>query len=226
MTPALYPCPLPGGAAASELALAFDRDRSARVVIAPPLFDEANRMRRLTVEVMRRLDGAGIDSFLPDLPGCNESTQRLATIELEDWRMAIDAACQHFGATHVLGIRGGCLLVPPNGRGWFYGPVKGASLLKTLLRARVISGREAGRDEAEDDLLQQGLASGLDLAGWSLSAEMIRQLIEAEPQPRQAITPIDQAMLAGAPLWLRAEPGDDPAQADALAAIVVMGIKA
>lgn len=226
MTPTSYPCPLPGGAAASELALAFDRGRTSRIVIAPALFDEANRMRRLTVEIMRRLDGAGIDSFLPDLPGCNESTQCLAGIELEDWRMAIDAACQHFGATNVLGIRGGCLLMAPKARGWSYAPVKGASLLKTMLRAQIISAREAGKDERLEDLLEQGLESGLALAGWSLSAEMIRQLQEAAPLDAGNIALIDQETVGGAPLWLRAEPAEDAAQADALAAIVVMGVKA
>ena len=35
-----YPCPLPGGAAASELALVFDRSRDKRLLIAPALFDE------------------------------------------------------------------------------------------------------------------------------------------------------------------------------------------
>jgi len=37
-------------------------------------------MRRFTVEVMRRLDNAGIDSFLPDLPGGNESSQALQLV--------------------------------------------------------------------------------------------------------------------------------------------------
>ena len=101
-----YPCPLPGGAAASELALTFDAGRAKRVLIAPALFDEAHKLRRFTVEVMRRLDGAGIDSILPDLPGCNESEQDLALIEPEDWRMALEAAARHFGATYVLALGG------------------------------------------------------------------------------------------------------------------------
>ena len=33
-------------------------------------------------------------------------------------------------------------------------------------------------------------------------------------------------MLGGGGLWLRAEPGEDRAQADALAAIIAIGIKA
>jgi hypothetical protein len=45
-----------------------------RLLIVPALFDEGNRMRRLTVEVMRRLAASGIASVLPDLPGLQEST--------------------------------------------------------------------------------------------------------------------------------------------------------
>ncbi len=226
MTPTSYPCPLPGGAEASELALAFDRDRTPRLLIAPALFDEANRMRRLTVEVMRRLDKSGIDSFLPDLPGCNESTQDLALVEPEDWRMALEAAARHFGATHLLAIRGGALLAPAKLPGWLYAPVKGASLLKTMLRVRMIAAREAGREESAEALLAQGLQMGIDLAGWSLSGEMLRQLQDAVPLKRDNLALIDQETVGGGALWLRAEPGEDSAQADALAAVIAVGIAA
>jgi hypothetical protein len=221
-----YPCPLPGGAAASELALVFDAGRAKRVLIAPALFDEANRMRRFTVEVMRRLDGSGIDCFLPDLPGCNESPQDLALIEPEDWRMALEAAARHFGATHVLPIRGGGLLLPPKLPGWHYGPVKGASLIKTLLRARVIASREAGREENAAELMEQGQQLGLELAGWSLSAEMLRQLEAATAPKRTDLIPLDQETIGGSPLWLRAEPDENAEQADALAAVVAMALAA
>lgn len=221
-----YPCPLPGGAAASELALTFDRGRAARVLIAPALFDEANRMRRFTVEVMRRLDGAGIDSFLPDLPGCNESEQNLALVEPEDWRMALEAAARHFGATHVLAIRGGGLLVPPKLPGWHYAPVKGASLIKTMLRARIIAARELGREENAAELMEQGRTSGIELAGWPLSAEMLRQLDQLVPPRRSDLAAIDHETIGGNALWLRAEPDEDPAQADALAAVLAMALAA
>ena len=38
------------------------------------------------------------------------------------------------------------------------------------------------------------------------------------------LTEIEQSVLGGAGLWLRAEPDEDPEQADALAALVTMGI--
>lgn len=221
-----YPCPLPGGAAASELALAFDRNRPRRILIAPALFDEANRMRRFTIEVMRRLDGAGLDCFLPDLPGCNESGQDLALVEPEDWRMALEAAARHFGATHVLAIRGGGLLLPPRLPGWHYAPVKGASLIKTLLRARIIASREAGIEENAAELLEQGMSLGLELAGWSLSGEMLRQLNQMTAPRRTDLIPIDQETIGGSPLWLRAEPDESADQSDALAAILAVALTA
>ena len=221
-----YPCPLPGGAAASEYALIFDQSRDQRILIAPALFDEGHKLRRFTVEVMRRLDGAGIDCFLPDLPGLNESEQDLALIEPEDWRMALEAAARQFEASHVLGIRGGGLVMPDKLRGWHYAPVKGGSLLKTMLRARILAAREAGREEQLATLMEQGLALGLELAGYSLSGEMLRQLGELTPGKQPGITAIEHELLGGGALWLRAEPAEDSAQADALAAIVAIGLAA
>ncbi len=221
-----YPCPLAGGAAAHELALGFDRERAVRVLVIPALFDEANRLRRFTLEVMRRLDGAGIDSFLPDLPGTNESERELAEVEAEDWIMGIEAARREFGATHVLSLRGGALLLPQGLPGWAYAPTKGASLLRTMLRARVLSAREAGREESSEALLAEGLERGLELAGFRLSAEMIRQLQELSPPVRDEITVIGQDMIGGSGLWLRAEPDEDADQADALAAVIALTVQA
>lgn len=226
MTPQIYPCPLPGGGVADEYAPAFDAGRAMRVLVVPALLDEANKLRRFTVEVMRRLDGAGFDCLLPDLPGCNESGQDLARIEAEDWATAVHAAARHWDATHVLAIRGGGLILPPALPGWHYSPVKGASLLKTMLRARILSAREAGREESVDRLLADGLENGIELAGYRLSGEMLRQLQALAPAPRPGLTVIDHDTIAGSPLWLRAEPDHDPAQADALAAAIAMSLTA
>ena len=226
MKAASYPCPLPGGAAASEYALTFDQSRAHRILIAPALFDEGHKLRRFTVEVMRRLDGAGIDCFLPDLPGLNESEQDLALIEPEDWRMALEAAARQFEVSHVLALRGGGLVLPDKLRGWHYAPVKGASLLKTMLRARILAAREAGREELLATLTEQGLALGVVLAGYSLSGEMLRQMGDLTPGKQPDITAIEHELLGGGALWLRAEPAEDSAQADALAAIVAIGIDA
>lgn len=215
---ASYPCP--GGD--DEFTLAFDRQREHRLLIVPALFDEANRLRRLTVEVMRRLDAAGIDCFLPDLPGCNESLQPLENQSLDSWRAAMLAAASHFKASHALGIRGGAL-VQPALPGWRYAPVKGANLLRQMLRARIVVSKEAGLTETQDSLLDIGSRESLELVGYRLRPQLLAQLQAAEPAPA---TDIPQDLVGGGGLWLRAEPGDDRAQADALAAILAIGIKA
>lgn len=226
MKPDHYLLPRPDGPLASELALTFDRARETRVLVIPALFDEGNRLRRFSVEVMRRLDGAGIDCFLPDLPGTNESLVDHASVTAQDWARAIAAAARHFRATRVLAIRGGGLLVPTGMAGWRYGAVKGASLLRTLLRARIIAAREAGREESVDSLTAAALEHGIELAGYPLSAALFRELQELAPQPHARIMEIGQDLLGGSPLWLRAEPDEDAAQADALAAVIAIGIAA
>lgn len=224
VNPVVWPCPLTEGGVADEYALVFDRARTSRVLIVPALFDEANRMRRFIVELMRRLDSAGIDSTLPDLPGTNESLQSLEAQTGTGWRAAMEAAAAHFAATHVLGIRGGCLYAPRHLPGWHYAPVKGAMLLRQMMRARILASREAGREETQDALIEAGLREGLDLSGRRLSAAMLSDLQATEAPAEDHIARIAQDTIGGSGLWLRAEPAEAPEQADALAAIIAQGI--
>ena len=211
------------GPEGEEYAVAFDRGRERRVLVLTALFDEANKLRHFTVEVMRRLDAADIDAFLPDLPGCNESPAALEGKTLSGWQQAAASAAEHFGATHGLAIRGGALCAPPGLPVWRYAPATGSTILRAMLRARVIASKEAGFEETREDLLEQGRASGLELAGYRLGPAMIRELETAEPTGGTALANIAQSDLGGAGLWLRAESDHDPAQAEALAAIVVAG---
>ena len=229
-----WPCPAPGGDVAEENARLFDRQRPVRLLVVAPLFDEHNKMRHQLVEVMRRLDLSGIDSFLPDLPGTNESVRPLQSQSLTDWRSAIRAAASHFAATHVLAVRGGGLLMTPDDAaqgdpvsvpGWLYGPVAGRSILRSMLRARILSSRERGLDEAQDTLADAARTHGIELAGHPIGAEMFRQLERAEKPDLPNLVTIEQASLNGSPLWLRAEPDDDPEQADALAGIIAIAIE-
>ena len=110
--------------------------------------------------------------------------------------------------------------------GWRYAPAAGSSQLRALLRARVLSSREAGREEDRDILLSQGRRSGLELAGYRLGATMIAALAEAELPASVSQRDIGQGDLGGAGLWLRAEPDYDSKQADALAVIMAMELLA
>jgi hypothetical protein len=218
---AAWPCP--GG---EEYALAFDRNRPKRVLVLPAWFDEGNKLRHFTVEVMRRLDGAGVDSFLPDLPGCNESLAPLEQQTLQSWRAEAAEAAWFFSATHVLAIRAAAVIAPDALPGWRYAPLAGHSQLRALLRARILSAREAGRDEDREVLLGAGRRDGLELAGYRLGAGMIGGLSEAELPASAHQRDIAQGDVGGPGLWLRAEPGHDPRQADALAAILAMELLA
>ena len=209
-----------------EMALTFDTGRTARLLILAPLFDEHNKLRRQIVEVMRRLDRAGIDSVLPDLPGCNESLAPLEIQSLTSWQGAAAEAADRFQATHILAIRGGALMVPPALPGFLYAPSKGRQILRALLRARTIAAREAGREEKVETLLETGRSEGLELAGWHLSPAMIGELEQAEIPADPRLQTIDQAALGGPPLWLRAEPSEDGDQADALAAMLAKELAA
>ncbi|WEK46885.1 MAG: hypothetical protein P0Y56_00955 [Candidatus Andeanibacterium colombiense] len=217
---AAWPC-----ADGDEYALAFDRGRKSRLLVLPALFDEANKTRRLAAETMRRLDRAGIDSFLPDLPGCNESLAPLEAQTLAGWRAAAVAAANHFGASHVLTIRASAILAPAALPGWRYAPTGGASALRALLRARVIAAREAGEDLTTEGLLETGRDTGLDLAGYRIGTALIRDLEHAMLADSGRLADIAQGTIGRGPPWLRAEPDFDPAQADALAAVLSVGLQ-
>ncbi|GEN98889.1 hypothetical protein NSE01_07220 [Novosphingobium sediminis] len=216
--PATWPCPGPAGIA-DELAVVFDSARQVRLLIVPPLFEEMNRTRRMLIETQRRLDALGVDSMLPDLPGCNESLQAFSAQSLRSWRDAMAAAAGHFAATHVLAIRGGALVFPTRLPGWVLEPVKGTSILRQLLRARILSAKEAGREENSAELLELGRNQGLELAGYRLSAALVAGLDASLPED-EGQRVIRQAELGGSALWLSSEPGEDPEQSAALARII------
>lgn len=223
---ASWPCPASDGQPGAELAICFDRKRAKRLLVLPALFDEANKLRRQTLEVMRRLDLSGIDCFLPDLPGCNESPQLLEKQTLAIWRYAAAATATHFKTTHVLAIRAGAIVAPQSLPGWRYAPIGGAAALRALLRSRMVASKEAGRDEKMADLARIGLAQGLELAGYRIGPGLFAELESAQLPDSGKLTDIDQSAMGGGGLWLRAEPDENSDQADALAAIVAMGLLA
>ncbi len=207
------------------MAVALDSGSRLRLVILPALFDEANRMRKFTLDVMRTLGTGGIDTFLPDLPGCNESLAPLRAQTLSSWREAADRAVRSFGISHVLTIRGGALLAPAGVPVIAYAPVTGARMVRTMMRARSIQAREAGHEESLASLADTGRKDGLDLAGWPIGAGMFREMEDAAPVASACAT-IDQGDLGGPGLWLRAEPGSDALQSETLASLVASAMQA
>ncbi len=203
-----------------EYCLGFgDAKAPRRILIVPPLFDEMNRVRRMLVEAMRTLASHGVSSYLPDLPGCNESLADISTQKLADWQRAVIEAAKQLGATHIASLRGGTLIdhepVLPH---WRLAPVKGSSLLKTMLRTRIAADKEAGLSTTIDALMTQAVSGPLALSGFHLGSAMLASLEGAEPVAVAGCHEVVLDDIDGSALWLRAEPQDDPAMSVALAA--------
>lgn len=194
----------------------------ATVLIVPPLFDEANRLRRTLVLAMRALAAEGFTAMLPDLPGQNESLVALESVDLAQWQEALtEVAASVDGPVIVASVRGGALIDHrAKAAGWWrLAPVGGASLLRTMMRARVTADREVGIESSLDSLQVAAETTPLLLAGNALSPAMVAQLGRAEAQPVEPLRNIGLGAegIAGTPLWLRAEPGEDAAMAAAIA---------
>jgi len=200
-------------------------DGRVRVMFVPPLFEEANRMRRTLVMAMRALAANDIASLLPDLPGQNDSMIATADVTLAQWRRAVAENVAAEGAPVIIAsVRSGALIDDTAvAAGWWrLAPVSGASLVRTMLRARVASDRERGVESNADGLLAEARNAPLLLAGNRLCPAMIAQLQVAQPAPCAPLRTVTLGggtdQIDGSPLWLRAEPGEDAVLASAIAA--------
>lgn len=211
-----------------EALLRFGPDTGPVAILALPLFEEANRTRTLAVGLLRRLAARGIAGLLPDVPGQGESQVPLADLMLLRMAEALEALtdrCLDDGRrTYAVGIRSGALLdfrALHSGR-WHLAPQDGEALLRDLHRTWRAAGHTGDRQA-----MMYG-ADTVEVAGNILSPDLLTSLSAATPfdqpgTPRRVIrlssdpAPADRHVDA-APLWRRAEPGDDPALADALAA--------
>jgi hypothetical protein len=188
-----------------EAVLRFGQDLPVTLAVLPALFEEANRMRRFTVSVMRRLAERGISTALPDFPGMGESLMQLASVSLTDWQQF----AQDFSQSHPASIafRGGCLLDAPFAHRWRLAPDSGERLLRDMVRATAMS---AGVNAGEIDATAR--RDGARLAGSIFSAGLYNDLQAAVAVPDAFVSAIE-----GPKLWRLAEPGDDPAYAAAVA---------
>jgi len=160
------------------------------VVIAPALFEEANRTRAFTVAIMRGLAARGVASALPDLPGTNDSLLPTERARLADWRAAFAASV---GGRRAVGfaLRGGALL---DGEAdliarCHFSPVSGAALVRDLKRTRLLDAREGGEPLAPDTLLPPG--SPVELAGNHLSRALLAELEAVEPATANRVARLD-----------------------------------
>jgi hypothetical protein len=201
-----------------------DQNAQRKILLIPPLFDEMNRVRQMLVSAMRDLAMRGVATFLPDLPGSNESLALMPDEDLDSWRAAMKLAANQMGATHIAAIRGGALIddATPDLPHWRLAPVKGASIIKTMMRARIASDKEGGVATSIDDLMAEARISRVALSGHLLNLKMVEHLNASEPADLAGVRTVTLGdgpdMITGSALWMRAEPQDDRAMSAAIAA--------
>ena len=200
----------PGG---HEALWRFGPDTGPVVLLLLPPFEEANRTRTFAVGLLRALASRGIASVLPDLPGQGESLLPTEAVTLADWRAAVTALVSAIDRPVVgAAIRAGALFdgdADLAGR-WHLAPQSGAALVREL--GRIVGGIDRS-------------AACVDIAGNRIATSLLDELGAATPcdaHPRRVVrlgTDPEDADLRvdAAPLWRRAEPGNDPALADQLA---------
>ncbi len=174
---------------------------------------------------MRALAGLGFDSALPDLPGQNDSLLPTEAATLSDWRAALAGVCADAGRPVITAAwRAGALIdtdATVAGR-WRMAPLPGSSVIRTLARAKLAGEKEAGRAVSLDSLLVKMRSETTEVAGNRLCPAMVRELeaaiIEGRAPLRTVTIGTAAETIPGSPLWLRAEPGEDAAMAEAMAA--------
>ncbi|HEY9093157.1 hypothetical protein [Parasphingorhabdus sp.] len=214
-----------------ELCLRAGSGHLKKVLLIPPLFDEMNRMRRMLVDVMRHLDKGGLGSVMPDLPGMNESHFPQEQASLTLWKEALVNCRDTFNTRYSASFRGGCLIddfadkIDGDNKKWRFAPVKGSALLRTMMRTRIASDKEAGLSTDIAQLTAEAESGQVNLAGNAISSSMFSELQSAEPDSAENVRTAQlenkaqgaDIGLPGTALWLRAEPGDDARLSAAIA---------
>lgn len=214
-----------------EAMLRFGPASGPVVVVALPLFEEANRVRALAVAICRALARRGVGSLLPDVPGQGESLVPLEQCGIGDFSDAIaDAVKQHCGdgrRCYGVAIRSGALLdthAAVHGR-WRLAPQDGPSVLRELKRIRQAAAR-AGTVLGDRWYLDADVP--IEIAGNRIAPDLLTDLARLAPwsvadggfvrtvRLETDSLPADRHV-PGAPLWRRAEPDSDPALATLLA---------
>ena len=192
----------------NELWLRHGVNFPIQIIIIEPLFEEANRCRRLLVSVMRGLAVNGIGSALPDLPGTGESLADIRDVAFSDWHEALLAFAEMVKPVVIASLRGGALLdagLPAKGY-WRFAPETGTRIVRDLRRTQ-LSGSALYAGHAIND----AFLAALEVAPTMPAAPLRTLRLESDAGDADA-------KIAGSPLWRRAEPGDDPELAAALVA--------
>lgn len=190
--------------------LRWGPNEAPTIVIALPLFEEANRTRATIVATLELLARQGVSGALPDLPGTGDSEVDTINARLGDWRTSFAAAATSLRTpVHVAAIRGGALLVAEAQAAstWLLSPQDGADAVRELRRARSLGddGLFAGND------IHPALLSELENEqGTPVRGPLRVARLAGDPRPADVI-------IDAAPPWRAAEPVRDEALSRALA---------
>ncbi len=202
--------------------LRFGSDTGPVVVMLPALFEEHNRTRAFTVAICRALAEQNVATLLPDLPGQGESVMPTQDATLDHWRDAVLALVQAQCAIRpvmIAAMRGGAMIDDVLGVSghWRLSPITGQVVIRDLTRGALVqSGTTAAPAgdlvEAAGNLINRNLFDALqaDVMLHEVAAPLRTIRLESDPAPADLKLP-------GAPLWRRAEPGNDLSLAMALA---------
>ncbi len=194
--------------------LRFLPQSDIQVYFIEPFFEERNFLRRTLLELARALAQQGIGSFIPDLPGTGESELTLSDIYLSDWREAVTDTTQWLSDAagqppHIAALRGGALIddAAVGASWWRFAPATGIDILRPMRRASLMTGEDA------------------TLAGYAIPTQMLAEIEQASPNAVDGPLHECRAQSAGAPLWRRAEPGEDRDLVTALAGDLVQWVR-
>jgi hypothetical protein len=192
--------------------LRYGVNHSLQILVIEPLFEEYNRTRRLLAEVGRALDRDGVGVAFCDLPGTGESLTTIADVRIADWQQTVIETAHAVQPTVIASLRGGALIDDAaSAKGhWRLAPETGARIVRDLERSR----------------LAGAVGDAALYAGRRLSDAFLDDLRSATPAPLDRLRTIRlesdagdaDTKLPGAPLWRRAEPGEDATLAAAIAA--------
>ena len=211
-------------------------DTDPVVVVALPLFEEANRTRAFAVTLCRLLAKRGVASVLPDLPGQGESlvpTQETDLAILRDaFRAMVDQLYQSDRRTFAVSFRSGSLVVADAaayGR-WSLAPISGGDLISQFVRTLGATGRHDDARQLRNIFQADDAALPMEVSGNLLGRALLEALtcdhttypLETVGVPQRLVRlESDRGAahrhVSGPPLWRRAEPDNDPALAALLA---------
>ncbi len=156
----------------------------APVLLLPPLLEEMNRSRRQLHDLAEALAARGLPVLLPDLTGTGDSGGELATLDWSIWQADIRCMRDWLAAHHsppplLCAMRAGALLMAEHSDcpQLAIAPIfSGSQQLQQWLRLKKMAARMAGETLTDAGLQAELATSGVEVAGYWLSAAFAASL--------------------------------------------------